>query len=70
MLYPALQKTENQKAKHLLPLVAVLQILGYVPIYLVNIPSLQNSMILLTGAFIFTFILSLLSYQLYQKIAK
>ena len=70
MLYPALQKTENQKAKHLLPLVAVLQILGYVPIYLANIPSLQNSMILLTGAFIFTFILSLLSYQLYQKIAK
>lgn len=68
LLYAALRKTEIEKAKYLLTLIPVLQILGYVPIYLANIPSLQNSMILLTGAFLFTFILSLLSYQFYQKI--
>lgn len=64
LLYQALKKPE---AKHLLPLALILQILSYVPIYLANIPSLQNSMILLTGAFIFTFAVSLISYRLYQR---
>ena len=50
-----------------IPLAFVLQILGYVPFYLTNIPALQNSLILLSIDFVYTFAVALLGYRLYHR---
>lgn len=55
---------ENGK-RYFLPLAIVLHILGYVPVYLTNIPAWQNSTLLFGIAIVYTFAVAFLAYQVY-----
>lgn len=64
LIYRAKEKEQN---KHFLPIVLVLQIASYLPLYLTNLPGLQDSLVLLSIDFVFTFCVIYLTYWLFQK---
>lgn len=51
--------------RYLFPLAIVLRILGYIPVYLTNIPAWQSSALLFGIAIVYTFAVAFLAYQVY-----
>ena len=66
LIYQALKKAED---KHFILIAFILQIISYIPLYLTNLPWLQNSLVLLSIAFLYTFGVVYFAYQLYQKLS-
>lgn len=53
--------------RYFFPLAIVLHILGYIPVYLTNIPAWQNSTLLFGIAIVYTFAVAFLAYQVYCR---
>lgn len=60
-------KSKKAEYTYYIPLALVLQILGYIPFYLTNLPALQNSLVLLSINFVYTFAVVFFAYKLYHQ---
>lgn len=62
------QALNNSADRHYIPIALVLQIVSYIPLYLTNVPPLQNSLVLLALTFLYTFGIVYYTYQFYHHL--